>query len=167
MSPIDFDKLRGDVPAGDEPPEDGDHVARLERAVVVDTKRGEQVITEWSNEANVMWTSWNRFDATGLPYTQELLDGLGIDRSKVTEETLSDELARCEGATYQVTTSATKGSQGDRWFINTYVNQAVSASQRVASDAPDVPADANGLPEPDAGAAMASKDLFGDDDIPF
>ena len=168
---IDFDKLRGDKSAADEIPADGDHIARLERAVVVDTKRGEQIVTEWSNQANVMWTSWNRFDSSGMPYTQDLLDGLGIDRRKVTEDSLSDELARCEGGTYQVSTEANEGSQGGRWFINTYVRQPLRAGQTPPPpDAqvvpPDVPVDTAGLPTAGAAAQTTASDLFGDD-APF
>jgi hypothetical protein len=167
--PIDFDKLGGDRPVEDVPV-DGVHKARLERAVVVTTKNGdERLVTEWSNESNVMWTSWNRFDAQGLPYTQDLLDGLGIDRKSLTDEVqLGNELASLEGGTWTVTTESNQGSQGDRWFTSTYVEG--KADPQVAAQAEqkrsDIPADVADLPEPGAGGKTSAEDLFGDD-APF
>ena len=165
MSPIDFGKLGGSTPI-EEAPADGDHRARLERAVIVDTKNGERLVTEWCDSENSMWTSWNRFDDSGMSFTQELLDGLGIDRSKLTEETLPDELARKEGATYNVRTESRQGSQGDRWFTSTYINSTVLPPQLNRREPPpsDAPADTRGLPQT---TGAKSNDLFGDDDIPF
>jgi hypothetical protein len=157
---IDFDKLRGET-AAEEIPADGTHTARLERCVIVTSNRtgDELLVTEWSDEQNVMWTSFNRFDSSGMSFTQELLDGLGVDRSKLTDENLGDELAQAEGGTYQVRTTSTKGSQGDRWFINTYVDQVIAGRQKTLDE--DIPADTTGLPERDA--APAGADLFGDE----
>lgn len=159
--PIDFDALRGER-GSQQVPDDGLHTARLERIVIHESDRGESLITEWSDDQNVQWTSWNRFDASGLPYTQDLLDGLGVDRRKLTDENLADALARCEGSTYQVRTSSKRGSQGDRWFINTYIEQPLSRPDATLGS--DIPADTSGLPERDA--APVGADLFGDD-APF
>jgi hypothetical protein len=171
MSSIDFDALKGASTRG--VPEDGLHIARLERISFYEGDKGTQLITEWSNEANVTWTSWNRFDETGLSFTQELLDGLGVDRSKWNPDEFQDEVEKAVGGTYQVRTDSRRGRQGDKWFTNTYIEQAIAGRQeRMATGSgaaprqpePDVPIDTQGLPErgnaPDA-------DLFGDDDIPF
>ena len=158
---IDYEALRGDS-AGGVVPDDGTHTARLERAVLRDTANGERLITDWSSEECSLWTSWNRFDPQGLPYTQQLLDGLGIDRKKITaDDELSEALERVEGATFQVRTESRQGSQGDRWFTSTYIEQVIAGRQEQLSD---IPADTAGLPERDA--APDSGDLFGDD-TPF
>lgn len=161
--PVNFAALRGDAPAADHPA-DGLHVARLERAQLYDGDRGAQLITEWSDENNLMWTSWNRFDGPGLKYTQDLLDGLGIDRSQVTEETFGRELARAEGGTYQVRTKSREGR--DKWFTDTYVEQPLEGRAQRSSE---IPADTRGLPDEERAVAPggAAADLFGDDDIPF
>lgn len=160
--PVDFEALRGEKSAGGVP-DDGLHTARLERAALVETDRGSRLITEWSDENNLMWTSWNRFDASGMAFTQELLDGLGINRKQVTEDNFADELASVEGSTYQVRTESKQGSQGDRWFTSTYIEQTIAGRQQTLAD---MPADTRGLPERDA-APNGAGDLFGDDDIPF
>jgi hypothetical protein len=158
--PVDFDALRSETGSG--VPDDGLHTARLERAAVIETDRGSRLITEWSDENNLMWTSWNRFDASGLKFTQDLLDGLGVNRSQITEDNFSDELAQMEGGTYQVRTDSKQGKQGDRWFTSTYIEQAIAGRQQTLAD---IPADSAGLPERDA--APAGTDLFADDDVPF
>jgi hypothetical protein len=162
--PIDFDALRGDsADAG--VPADGVHTARLERVVLRETANGERLITDWSSEECSLWTSWNRFDPQGMSYTQDLLDGLGIDRKQMTtEDGLSDALATKEGGTYQVRTSSQKGSQGDRWFTSTYIEQAIAGRQETLDE---LAADTRGLPERDAAPAAAG-DIFGDDaPVPF
>lgn len=149
---IDYEALRGGVVTG--VPDNGSHTARLERAKLWEGDKGSQLITEWSNDKNVMWTSWNRFDANGLPYTQDLLDGLGIDRSKITDDDkLEAALNEAEGRMYSVRTDSKQGSQGDRWFINTYVDGPAVAEQ------PELPVDAEGLPKP--GAAAVAGEQFG------
>lgn len=165
MSSIDFSTLRGERANTTGVPEDGLHTARLERAVLQDTAKGPRLITEWSDENNLMWTSWNRFtaDQYGMPKTQELLDGLGVDRSKLTDENFGDELATVEGGTYQVRTTSQQGSQGDRWFTETTIEQPIAGRQQELSD---IPADTTGLPEPKPPPKPAAgDDLF--DDIPF
>ena len=70
------------------------------------------------------WDSWNRFDSSGMRYTQDLLDALGIDRFQVTDDDQMSEAlhAACEHNDYQVRTESKRGSrQGDRWFTSTYV----------------------------------------------
>jgi hypothetical protein len=174
MSPaVDYGKLRGEGGAVADHPADGLHIARLERAVLQDTKRGQQVLTEWSDPDNVMWTSWNRFDPDqfGMPRTQKLLDGLGVDRAKLTDDdALSQALADVEGGTYQVRTQSRKaerrlGDEADKWFTDTFVEQTVSGRQQALTD---IPADTTGLREPAAqGATAKPASDFDDDDIPF
>jgi len=164
--PIDFAALRGEDDAATAGvPTDGDHAARLERAVLHDGDRGTQLITEWSDERNLMWTSWNRFDGQGLKYTQELLDGLGVDRQSVMDDAqLAQELAAVEGRHYRVRTQSKQGRNGDRWFTNTYVDGPAVPVE------PDVPVDTRGLPAESPAvttADYAAQDLFGDEDIPF
>lgn len=132
---IDYEALRGTA-AG--PPDNGSYDARLERAALVETRNGEQLVTEWTCPEGA-WTSWNRFDATGLPFAQELLDGLAVDRTKLTDDyALESELYRVTGQTYRVVVSNSKGSQGDRVFTNTKVIGP-------AAQTTDVPGDLQGL----------------------
>jgi hypothetical protein len=170
MSPsVDYDRLRGEGGDVADHPPDGLHVARLERAVLQDTKRGMQVLTEWSDPNNLMWTSWNRFDADqfGMPKTQKLLDGLGVDRSQLTDDdALSQALADVEGGTYQVRTESRQGNQGDKWFTDTFIEQPIVGRQQSLTD---IPADTTGLrePAPQGGKAKSGASDFDDDDIPF
>lgn len=151
--PIDFDVLRGTgAPAT---PDDGDHVAWLERAAIVETQNGERLVTEWRDTADksVQWTSWNRFDTTGMSYTRDLLLGLGVDLSTVNDTVdLSDGLIAKVGLTWRVTTKSQMGSQGDRVFVTTYVNGRDTPVE------PDVPIDTRGLAEPAAAPAPAVDD---------
>ena len=144
--PIDFDALRGE---GGEPelPEDGDHVAVLERAAIVDTRNGERLVTEWRDAVvgQITWQSWNRFDTTGMSYTRELMIGLGVDLSAVTDtDALEQGLYERVNGMYSVRTTSQMGSGGDRIFITTYVNGAVNGAQQTL--ATDVPIDTEGLP---------------------
>ena len=156
--PIDFDQLRGDNTTVDHP-NDGAHQARLHRAVLRDTRNGECLVTEWADETqNVQWESWNRFDTNGLAWTRELLLGLKIDLATITDTNeLEFALAQRVGQLWDVTTKSNQGSQGDRWFVNTYVNgKSVGVQETLNGDA-DVPIDSGGLP--------AAKDEL--DEIPF
>lgn len=166
MSPVDYDALAGN--AGSGVPADGTHTARLERAALLETDNGSRLITEWSANGT-WWESWNRFDGRGMSFTQDLLDGLGVDRSKVTnDDEMGDELSHAEGDTYRVRTESKRGSQGDRWFTSTYIEARVEGGTppppRPEPES-DAPADTAGLPAP--GASAPANDLFGDDDIPF
>lgn len=159
--PIDYQALSGAAPldARAGVPMDGPHRARLEQAKLYEGDKGTRLITEWSDE-QAQWTSWNRFDPDqyGLPKTQALLDGLGIDRAKITDDlALEAELAARKGHVYLVETESRQGSRGDKWFTDTVI--VGDQGQLV-----DMPADTNGLPE--RGAAPDA-DLFDDDDIPF
>lgn len=140
--PVDYEALRSGASTG--VPEDGAHTARLERARLYEGEKGSQLITEWS-ESGLWWTSWNRFDGQGMPFTQALLDGLGVDRSTLTDDdAFEDALAQAQGALYLVTTSAKQGNQGDRWFINTYVDgKAVPVQSELGEVVEELPA-ANG-----------------------
>ena len=88
-----------------------------------DTRNGECLVTEWADETqNVQWESWNRFDTNGLGWTRELLLGLEIDLATITDTNeLEFALAQRVGQLWDVTTKSNQGSQGDRWFVNTYV----------------------------------------------
>lgn len=155
MSPVDYDALREGVSTG--VPDNGTHTARLERAALIETDKGSNLITEWS-EDGLWWTSWNRFDAQGMSYTQELLDALGVDRSKITnDDEFEEALSHPVGHLWLVRTDAKQGSRGDKWFINTYVDGRAVPTQT------DLPIDTEGLPP----VVDASADDQDDADVPF
>jgi hypothetical protein len=148
VSPINYAALSGQATAADHPP-DGHRQARLDRAALVDTQNGERLVTEWSDATNggLAWTSWNRFDTSGLQYTRELLAGLGIDTARLTDDdVLIASLNAVTGRTYDVRTASQQGSQGDRWFTSTYVDgHALGVQEELDApidtrDLPDVPA---------------------------
>jgi hypothetical protein len=166
MTPIDYGALGADTGAGGVP-DDGEHIARLERAALVETQNGERLVTEWSNQEHLWWTSWNRFDASGMSWTQELLDGLGVDRKNVhDDEEMEMALAEAVGRRYRVKTESKQGNQGDRWFTSTYVQEEITNPQTQLTD---TPADTTGLPQAGVGASASapSSDDPDDDDIPF
>ncbi len=154
MSPINYDALRTGVDTAVQVPEDGKHQAQLTRGKLVDTKNGERLVTEWFDPAReISWDSWNRFDATGLSFTRDLLTGLGIDLNSImNDDALADALEAAENRVYDVKTQSSQGSGGDRWFTNTYVDGAALGVQTVVTDdqlsrTEDVPIDTDGLPD--------------------
>ena len=63
--PINFADLRGETVA----PDDGDHVAWLDRGALVTTAAGdERLVSEWrdAQDPNTVWTSWNGFAGQGM-----------------------------------------------------------------------------------------------------
>jgi len=143
-----YEALRTGAPATGLPA-DGHHQATLDRAAYIETKNGDRLVTEWTTaDGTASWTSWNRADATGIAYTIELLDALGVDRGADIEV----ELERVTGHVYDVRTSVW-GNNGDQ--VNTYVDGKALGVQ----EALDVPIDTSGLSPP-----PAAQD---DDDIPF
>lgn len=153
--PIDYAALQGD---GAGTPDDGDHIALLERAVIVDTQNGERLVTEWRAPTDkAAWQSWNRFDVSGMSWTRDLLIGLGVDLKVVTDDdAMSDALNRVVNRYWRVHTTSQTGSQGDRVFVTTYVNGPAGPVE------PDVPIDTRDLPEPTAPAPAAPGAQFGD-----
>jgi hypothetical protein len=150
MTSIDYNLLSGQS-GGD--PEDGIHTARLLRAALVETSRGTSLVTEWQT-ADAYWTTWFGFEANRISFTQEFLDAVGIDRSKMTDDGAFEmALSQVEGNTYEVRTQT-----GASW-VNTYVQEPVT---------PDVPIDTGGLPEvePVTAGGGRSNDPA-DDNIPF
>jgi hypothetical protein len=155
MTGIDYDALRGQ--SGGEPP-DGLHTAYLMRAELVETSRGDRMVTEWQtmSEPRYYWTTWFGFDGQRLSFTQEFLDALGVDRNRITDDALLEQaLSNCVGLEYEVRTDA-----GASW-VNTYVEGAVS---------PDVPIDTTGLgqatPAPQEPVTVPAG-AVSDEDIPF
>jgi hypothetical protein len=146
-------------------PEDGLHTARLDRAHLHNSDKGSQLITEWQEvgvDVPCFWTSWNRFDSSGLTFTQDFLDGLGVDRSTITDDDeFTDALIAVEHRVYEVTTKSNRGRDGDRWFTSTYVEGPGDTPR----DAPaqqvltDVPIDASDMTTPPT--------IADDGDIPF
>ena len=133
--PIDYAELRGDGPQA-ELPDDENRVAYLERAALVDTAKGERVVTEWRDfhRPHIKWQSWNGFGGQQMQYVRELLIGLGIDMSKLTDdEALGSELFDVQGLTYKVHTSSTvmqprTPGEEPKVFINTYVDARASGT---------------------------------------
>lgn len=150
MSDIDYNALRGAI--GGDPP-DGTHQAYLARAALVDTSSGTKLVSEWqvTGMTPYYWASWHGFAPTRMNVTQEYLDALGVDRSKITDDdAFTDELLRITGKTYTVRTSAWSGG------VNTYVEETSIPAQ---AELTDIPVDA----EPVAvGVAVGDED-----DIPF
>jgi hypothetical protein len=157
MSPVDYDALRGS--AGGEPP-DGIHKALLMRAKLVETSNGAtMLVTEWQvgGMTPYYWTTWFGFEGARMGFTQEFLDGLGVDRSQITDDDVFGEaLQRAEDEAYTVRTSSWSGG------INTYVEEAPDTAQASLDDAP---IDTNGLPEVSTAEPVAAGGV--DDDIPF
>lgn len=147
MSRINYAELRGEDRGA---PADGNYDAWLARARL---QMGESdfVVTEWQVD-NLYWESLNGFEGRRMTYTQELLDGLGIDRAKIMSDAdLSNALDDASEQVYRV-----RVEQNGR-FINTYV------LGRVESDAP---IDAGDLPKASASAAPSPAEED-DDEIPF
>jgi hypothetical protein len=117
-------------------PPDGLHDAYLTRARL-QTGQQDFVATEWQVGA-YWWETLYGFTPQRLPFTQDMLDGLGIDRAKLTDDdALEAALNAAQGSQYRVRVE-TNGR-----FVNTYIEGAVA--QR--SFETDIPADTSGLPE--------------------
>ena len=78
---INYAALQG---GGGGVPPDGTYTAHLVAARLLDISGG-RLVTEWQ-AGEYSWESWNRFDTTGMRWTQDFLDGLGVDRSKTTDD---------------------------------------------------------------------------------
>jgi hypothetical protein len=157
MTDIDYNALRSG--GGGEPP-DGHYKATLVRAKLVNTSGGWKMVTEWQvgGLTPYYWTTWFGFEGARMAFTQEFLDGLGIDRANITDDDAFEmALDRATNHTYNVRTSAWSGG------INTYPEAGGEVAQ---TSLDDMPADTNGLPEVGAqpvGVGGADPD----DDIPF
>lgn len=126
--PINFAELRGETVQ----PDDGDHVAWLDRAALVTTGSGdERIVSEWrdAEDPNVIWTSWNGFSGQAMGFARDFLMGLGIDLSAVNDTTqLEDGLHFATGHPYNV---KVQGRQvNGRVFINTYVTARATSVQQ-------------------------------------
>ena len=165
--PINFEALRADSLAGDVP-DDGAHIARLERSRIVEGRNGTQLVTEWS-ENGLWWTSWDTLEGGQyLDRTKQLLARLGLTAADLTDEdTLTGALADREGVVWDCRTESRR--PGDKWFTTTYIDgrhegpvptapAAVKAQQRELPGT-DIP-----IPAADLAPPPSSRD---DDDIPF
>jgi hypothetical protein len=157
--PINFAALRGEVSLTNVP-DDGNHQARLEGMRLVDTQNGERLVSDWSDAQDefLTWTTWNRFDATGMADTRELLMALGIDTSTLADgDALEEALVPVIGHVYNVHTQSNKGSRGDMWFTTTKVDGRAQHVQTAMS------VDYGEMPHPDPPPATPEDE----DDIPF
>lgn len=171
---IDYDQLNTGE-ANVKLPSDGQRVAFLDRASLVDTRSGEQIVTEWrdAKDYTCQWQSWNRFEGAGFPYTRELLIGLGVPLGKASpdglplimdDESLRREIDIAVGGMFNVKTTSRQGD--GRVFVNTYVDGLQTggvqldiddmATRGNIRDEPDVPIDTRGLPEPSSGPLRAA-----------
>ena len=167
MSSIDYDLLRGE--AGGEPPA-GLYDAYLMRAALVTTDKGTSLVAEWQTLSGTgyYWTAWFGFTPQRMQFTQEFLDGVGIDRHTLTDdERFEQELSQIQGSVYQVRVESKNG------YLNTFVLDSAQVQQQLS----DIPADVSDLPSsaPPPGPAPtpvgagvgAQQALPADDDIPF
>lgn len=143
---------------GGEPP-DGLHAAYLERTAILDTKNGTRVKVEWRTvDGEHYWESWHGVTGKAKAFTQELVMALGINFGELSSwDELGTALELREGKMFEVSVSR----NGD--WLNTTVEGALAGVQEVL---PDIPADTNGLPEPEPAPAGVQTG-FDDDDIPF
>jgi hypothetical protein len=79
-----------------------------------------------------------------MPYTKDLLTGLGLDVPKLTDlDILTASLDAVVGRVYDVRTSSQQGKQGGKWFIDTYVDgHALGVQEEL-----DAPIDTRDLPD--------------------
>lgn len=148
-SDIDYGLLRSND--GGEPPE-GMHEPYLARAALVETDKGTLLVSEWQVPGSYYWTAWHGFAPDRIRFTQEYLDGLGVDRSTITDdEEFERALSEVIGTVFRVRTERSKGG-----YLNTYVEAAAE---------PDIP-----LPDFEEGQPAgvgAGVQQASDDDIPF
>jgi hypothetical protein len=146
---IDYEALRPGAKAG--MPEDGSYTARLEKATLNDY---DQLVTEWSAD-ELWWESRNRFEGQSLQFTNEFLDGLGVDRSLIADMADDDHfrrmLAEVQGNSYHVRVVVNHGQS--RTFYNTYVDGPVVSPQSELGEDPV--------------AVEAAAGGGQDDDVPF
>ena len=166
--PINFAELKGETVL----PDDGDHVAWLDRAALVTTGSGdERLVTEWhdAQDPNTVWTSWNGFAGQGMGFTRDFLVGLGVDLSAVNDtDELDNALQRTVGHPYNV---RIQGRQvNDRVFINTYVTSRAQSVQQAlnvkAEQMDELGTDRTGLPSSPSEPEPPPRDVPWKDDKP-
>ena len=137
MTNINYDLLRGE--RGGEPP-DGIHAAYLAAARLVETDKGDALVTEWQTVGDepYYWTTWFGFAANRIAFTQEFLESVGIKYADISDDdAMEAALAVITGNRFQVRTKA-----GAAW-INTFVQGPQLGQQQQLE--PDVPVDTAGL----------------------
>jgi hypothetical protein len=151
MSFDDFESFKNSD--GGEPPDGSILPARLERASVFESQRGDRFLkTEWSS-GRYWWEYLRGVNGFGRQMAQELVLALGIDMSALKSwDELGDELAVREGTLYTVRVERNGN------FLNTFVEDK---PQGVQEALPDVPIDTGDFAPMPAGAVLD------DDDIPF
>jgi hypothetical protein len=137
VSSINYEQLASG--GGTEPP-DGLHDAYLMRARL-QTGNQDFVVTEWQAGA-FYWETLYGFTPQRLQFTQDMLDGLGIDRAKITDDdALEMALADAQGSRYRV-----RVERNGR-FVNTYIEGGSTVQPSAQASFADVPIDTSGLPD--------------------
>lgn len=157
MSSINYSLLGGD--ASQTTPPDGIHSAYLMATRLQSSQNGDFLVTEWQ-AGPYWWETLFGFTTRRMAITQEFLDGLGIDRSRITDDdAFRLALAKAQGQVYTVRVE----NNGN--FVNTYMESAGPTQSRFDTDIPPVDED---LPSPgEAAAEPVAAHVPDDDDIPF
>jgi hypothetical protein len=161
--PVNFDALRRGRGA-DDVPANGQHIARLEKAIVLDTRRGTQLKCEWTEvSTGQWWSTWDTLEDSQWAWrAADLLGAFGIDLAEVTdEEDLAMLLAEAEGGVFEVTTDTQFGDKGGA-FVHVLDPRpsTVQGTQLEMPPKTDVP-----VPKEELQPAATSPTT--DDDIPF
>lgn len=137
VSSINYGQLAGATAEG---PSDGLHTAFLMRARL-QTGAQDFIVTEWQ-VGDAYWETLYGFTPQRMPFTQDMLDGLGIDRAKLTDDdALEVALAEAQGQQYRVRV------EHNGRFVNTYIEGGSTVQSSAQASFADVPIDATGLPD--------------------
>jgi hypothetical protein len=137
VSSINYGKLGGN-PDETLPPE-GLHDAYL-IAARLQTGSQDFIVTEWQSGL-FYWETLFGFTGGRIRFTQDALDGLGINRAKITDDdALSAALDDVRGSQFRVRVERNGN------FVNTYIEGDVLGQAALASLG-DAPIDTAGLPD--------------------
>jgi hypothetical protein len=171
MSSINYALLGGD--ASESTPADGIYAAYLMAARLQTSNNGDFLVTEWQ-AGSYWWETLFGFTSRRMAITQEFLDGLGVDRSHITDDdAFRLAIAKASGKVYNVRVEVNGN------FVNTYIEtpgaqesgrgqEALAGLASSRSFDSDIPPSDSDLPDPGAAAAEpVTAHVPDDDDIPF
>lgn len=175
MSSINYSLLGGD--ASESTPTDGIYAAYLMAARLQTSANGDFLVTEWQ-AGSYWWETLFGFTSRRMSITQEFLDGLGVDRSHITDDdAFRLAIAKAAGQVYNVRVEVNGN------FVNTYIEspgpqpspppaaggrgqEALAGLASNRSFDSDIPAADEDLPDA-VGVGAAAPHEPEDDDIPF